>query len=90
MKKKQPLWLWGILLIVGGMAGGMLARPVDVTSEFGRGQAFGVGLMQLAAIVAGAILIVVGIVRARSAKRVAPPGGGDPGPGRDQKGPPSR
>ena len=67
-EKRFPHWLLGLVLICGG--GGMfilVGVPQGATAEE-RGMAFGMGLMQALAMIAGAVLIGVHFARAKKPK----------------------
>jgi hypothetical protein len=62
---RHPLWLWGLVLIVAGAGARAFQGPVRTDTEYGRGEAFGQGLVQIVAILAGVTLIVLHLVRGR-------------------------
>ncbi len=67
-KNRQPLWLWGVILIVGGIAAGLFLGPATGATEFEQGEAFGQGLAMIGFIVIGLVLIVVDVARGRKGR----------------------
>jgi len=67
-RKKQPLWVWGALLIGGGVFANLVLtamRPPGPLTQAQRAEMLGQGVATLAAIVTGVVLIVVHFVRSK-------------------------
>ncbi len=72
--KKLPLWQWGLLCIVGGLAAGALmaflpGRQVPTDRAEATAQAVGQVCAQLFFVVVGVALIVVDVVRRKRRRR---------------------
>ena len=77
-RKKQPLWFWGVILIILGPAANAFLRMVDPIqppfTSAERGELVGRGVASLAAIITGIVLIIVDRVRAGRQKDQNTPG----------------
>ena len=61
-----PLWLWGLIVIVAGVAANVVMSNLQLFpegSDAARGEAFGAGVTVLLAIIAGVVLIIMHFVR---------------------------
>ena len=61
-----PLWMWGALLIVAGVASNFVVAqvmPAPAGIAEARGQALGRGLVTVVAVIAGIIMIIRDVTR---------------------------
>ena len=66
--KRLPLWLWGLLCIVGGTLANSVAiitghAPKPPLTDAQRGEAFGRGLATFVFVIVGVVLIILHFVR---------------------------
>lgn len=63
--KQVPLWQWGLIAIVAGIAANVVMglKPPPLDSAAARGQAFGQGIATLLFVIVGVVLIVLHFIR---------------------------
>ena len=64
-RKQQPLWLWGLVLILAAGASFAILGPVQGTGPQRWGEAFGRGIVQAGALLAGVVLIILHFARSQ-------------------------